>query len=186
MPLVRGLVIVLLLILLSPVALLSHEGPHEEPTLSITISPSEPTNFQPAHRNEQARIEVRLLGADADLVKDVLIEFEVTHLAGRGLISTGFHHMEGKKTLGGKFYAPSGSLEMGYIFPIRGNYKLVARAMSTSPQSSFEPIEEIAYIHVTEPFFEVRNAAALVLLLLALGVIIGRIYGKAAVSKHGV
>ncbi len=173
-------------LLLLPAAVLSHEGPHEGYRLAISVSPSEPQNFQPAHMNEQARIKVQFLDAEGDAIQDALIEVEVKHLAGRGIISTGFHHMEGKTTWRGKFFAPGGELDMRYIFPIRGNYLLKARAMSALPQPAFEPVEEVAYVHVKEPFFEVRNAAALVFLLLALGVVIGRIYGKAGASAHGL
>lgn len=157
-------------------------------TIDFTVQPKEPQNYQPFFEGNQparAIVEVRDAATD-NSVNDVRIELNITHIKGKGILSTGFPYLEGKETLGGKFFAPEGKLELEYLFPIRGNYQIeVLAAPTSSSPLYFEPFSEVFSVHVKEPFYEVRNAVLLTVFLFLLGAYLGRIYAKAVAARGG-
>lgn len=147
--------------------------------LEITVSPNEPTNFQPADKAKKpAVIVIKAHGLAPDI--DAVLRLRITHIKGRGLINTGYPHMEGKHVFAGELPMRNGQASLDYIFPIRGNY-LVEADLQRIPSTRIA--RGYLFAHAREPFFEIRNSIILLSLLFIFGLYLGRIYGSAS---HGV
>ncbi|MEE9594656.1 MAG: hypothetical protein V3V92_04585 [Candidatus Hydrothermarchaeales archaeon] len=147
--------------------------------LHITVNPVEPTNFQPTYEGEnRAVITVRAEDYAPEFGDGHALRLRVTHLKGRGLINTGFPHMEGKVVFTSVLPIRDKKATMEYVFPIRGDYLLEAELLKLPSMMQIGTGELM--VHVTEPFFEIRNSIILIALIFVFGLYLGRVYGGAA------
>ncbi len=146
--------------------------------LDITVHPDEPINFQPAYEGEnRALITVKAVGYPSESMEGSVLRFHITHLEGRGVINTGYPHMEGKVLLTGDLPILDNEAAFEYVFPIRGNYLLEAELLRPPSMTQIDKTDLV--VHVKEPFFEIRNSIILLALLFVFGLYLGRIYGGA-------
>jgi hypothetical protein len=146
--------------------------------LEINVNPREPTNFQPTYKGEiLALITVRALNNIPESV-DTVLRLKIMHQKGKGLINTGFPHMEGKVVFKGEMPMVDNVATMEYVFPVRGYYLLEAELLKRHSMITMGKTNLI--VHAKEPFFEIRNAIILIALVFVFGVYLGRVYGSAA------
>lgn len=86
--------------------------------------------------------------------------------------------VEGTRLHQSRFDAPDGRLELKFVWPIRGDYKLIMRA-SPAPgtNTSFAPITKQLTMHINENPSEGRNLLQFVIGLGILGLVAGMIMG---------
>ena len=152
----------------------------------ITI-PEEPQNFQPFFtENKPAKVIIMVKDARGGLMENVNINMKIEHVKGLAsgkILNTGFPYLEGKTAVAGSFTVPDGKLEFNYVFPIRGDYKVVIEASPAGSSVQFNPVTKEFRMHVKEQGFEVRNAIILSALLLFFGIAIGAVYGRAHLAE---
>ncbi len=148
--------------------------------LSMQVQPEQPRAFQPFFtQNQPAKVVIEVRDASGRLVRDVWLDVRVEHVKGTfsgRLLHTGFPYLEGKEVLGGRFFSRDGRLELSYVFPIRGSYRVEVTASAGEERVSRE-----FTVKVREQGYEVRNAVLLVLLMLGFGTALGVIFGRACV-----
>ena len=164
-------------------------GPEGGLDIEFMTVPEEPQNFQPFFtENRPAKVIVMVKDAEGNFVENVNINMEIEHVKGPvsgKILHTGFPYLEGKKTMAGSFTAPDGRLEFNYVFPIRGEYRVVIEALPAGSSVQFKsvtPVTKEFRVHVREQGFEVRNAVILSVLLLVFGIAIGVVYGRASLA----
>ena len=151
--------------------------------IAFTTIPEVPHNFQPFFEgNQPAKVVLEVRDADGRLIKNVNVKIDIQHVKGFSsgqFLSTGFPYLEGKKVFSGEFFLKDGRLEFSYIFPIRGTYNVKIDASATEKAVLFEPTTRVFEVKVQEWGYQIRNAVILVLLMLGLGLFIGRVYARA-------
>ncbi|NOZ82927.1 MAG: hypothetical protein GXN98_03810 [Euryarchaeota archaeon] len=158
-------------------------------SVSFATVPEQPSAFQPFFAgNQPARVVIEVRDSEGRLVENVRVRLSIEHLRGLAsgrILHTGFPYLEGKKVLGGEFFARDGRVEFSYNFPIRGTYRVEVEVLPTESSVSFQPFSQEFSVKVREQGYEIRNAVILVLLLLGFGAALGVIFGRASVRwKH--
>jgi len=149
--------------------------------IQIKVNPDEPTNFQPTYKGEtRALITIQAVDYPSGVTDAGVLRLRITHLKGKGLINTGYPHMEGKVVFDGNLPLQGDSATMEYVFPIRGNYLLEAELFDVPTRREIGSGK--MKIHVKEPFFQTRNSVILLTLLFVFGLYLGRIYGGATME----
>lgn len=166
----------LLLVVLAAFAFAPHVYSADGVKLEISVRPNEPTNFQPTDESK-SRALITFKALELEPGVDALVRLRVSHVEGRGVINTGYPHLEGKLVFAGDIPMRNGIASLEYLFPVRGNY-LVEAELLRLPGITLIGRGDLM-VHVTEPFFEIRNSIILLLLLFVFGLFLGRVYGSA-------
>ncbi len=119
--------------------------------------------------------------ATNQLAKDVNIQLSVTHDKNSLLLPSGFPWVEGTTLLVQESFAKNGKLNVGkFLFPLRGNYKIKATAVSKDGKNG----ELDTSIYARQPGFQIRNWALFHGAILLVGLIVGLVYSK-SLKKQG-
>jgi len=119
--------------------------------------------------------------ATNQLAKDVNVQLTVTHDKDSLTLPSGFPWVEGTTLLVQESFAADGRLTVGkFLFPLRGNYKIHATAISKDGKSG----ELDTSIYAKQPVFQIRNWALFHGAILLVGLIVGLVYGK-SLRDHG-
>lgn len=165
------LVIALLLLAFFPTTVIAQEAP----TISVR---TEPATDQIVPDKDLVKTIIEIKDGQGQLTKNIVIDFQVDSPAPSSWISTDFPMVEGTRLHQSRFDAPDGMLELKFVWPIRGDYKLIMRA-SPAPgtNTSFAPITKQLTMHINENPSEGRNLLQFVIGLGILGLVAGMIMG---------
>lgn len=159
------------------------------PEIVLHLEPKRPQAFQPtSDHNRPTHFILELVDAvtGIPLPEAVRMELYLVHVKGWGLLSTGFPHVEGKEQLSGTFLTSQGRLEIDYLFPVRGLYRLTVRCRPEDPSEfpgSVWPVSRSWTISVAEQPGNVRNAQLFLAGLLLFGLGIGLVFSFSPRSR---
>lgn len=117
-------------------------------------------------------------------VKDAKIRLQIFTPAPTPWLTTDFPMVEGSKLLEIEVPAPTGTMQIQQMLPIRGNYRIEVEATPAIARQ-FNPIQGNFTLPVQENVAKYRNAAILIAILLAAGVGGGWLIGGQQTIRDG-
>ncbi|MBI3977952.1 MAG: hypothetical protein HY331_07195 [Chloroflexi bacterium] len=133
------------------------------------------------------RLIVEVKDATGKNIPNVVVDLQMDAPATNWFISTDVPLVEGRTLLKLRGVAPNGRLEIDYMFPIRGTYRLAVKA-SPAPGAAagFTPFSRELDLPISEKPSSYVNLGVFLLVLFGFGVISGLIIGRAnAAARAG-
>lgn len=152
-------------------------------TLQLDVR-SEPTMEAIKPNVDAAKLIFQIEPKDGRSVGAVKYHIELYSPPKNAMFSTGFPIAEGTQLLSGDFTTENGKLELNYLFPIRGAYRLIATA-ETAGGSGTAGVrtERDMILQIREEPDVVRNFSVLMALLAVFGAVSGVVLGRSAVRR---
>jgi hypothetical protein len=131
---------------------------------------------------DQDMVKVTLTAKDGqgDIVLGAYIKVDIHSPSRDALISTDFPWVESTRLMAYEGYVPNGILAFDYIFPIRGKYRIEARAGADPASLSGQ---KTLHLSINENKVDVRNLSVFAALLLGFGALAGFIISRGAGMK---
>ena len=127
---------------------------------------------------DAAKLIFQLVKKDGSFTGSAQFHIEMYSPPKNTFFSTGFPIVEGTQLLCGDFTAENGRLELAYLFPIRGAYRIKATAQTGSAK-----IELDQNFQIREEPEVVRYFSVLMALLVSFGAVSGIVLGRSAFSR---